>query len=124
MILLNFSNHPLTKDQKARAEALTGQQLDPIISVDAQFNDEQPLLPQVQALLDGLPLSLAALESEALMVSLPGLSPAAALLLVELHGRTGHFPYLLRLRYHAGRYEVAETPDLQSIRNGEARKTR
>ncbi len=61
-----------------------------------------------------------------LLVNPPGFAPAAFVLLAELHGRIGHFPALIRLRPKPGpvtTYEVAEIPNLQSIRE-EARRRR
>src|SRR5436189_17759 len=56
----------------------------------------------------------------------PGYTPAAFVLLAELHGRIGHFPSLIRLRPKPGpvtTYEVAELLNLQAIRE-EARLRR
>jgi hypothetical protein len=44
-------------------------------------------------------------------IGMTAASPAASVLLVELHGRIGHFPSLIRLRPKAGpmiSYEVSE----------------
>jgi hypothetical protein len=54
-------------------------------------------------------------------VNPPGLAPATAALLAELHGRMGYFPSILRLRPVSGttptRYEVAEIINLQALRD-------
>ncbi len=126
MLLLNFS-HPLTPEQLAQAEALAGQPVERLIERPAQFANGQPFLPQLQALMDGLPLSPAELQGRPLLVNLPSLNFIAALVLAELHGRMGYFPPALRLRLVEGslppRYEVAEILNLQAVRDA-ARKKR
>ncbi len=91
MILLNFS-HPLTADQLARVEALTGQQLAQIVSLPVQFDSDTAFLPQLAALMAELPLSSGTLQTEPILVNLPSLNFIAGLLLAELHGRMGYFP--------------------------------
>jgi hypothetical protein len=119
MILLNFS-HPLTAEQRAQAEALLGAAFDQTIDAPVQFDEQQPFAPQLQELLQRVPLSPAEWQSEPLVVLLPSLNFIAALLLAELHGRMGYFPAVLRTRPVEGatprRYEVAELLDLQATR--------
>jgi hypothetical protein len=126
MILLNFS-HPLTADQLARVEALTGQQVAQIISLPVQFDSDMAFLPQLAALMAELPLSSETLQTEPILVNLPSLNFIAGLLLAELHGRMGYFPPIVRLRpQHESlppRYEVAEILNLQAVRDA-ARRTR
>lgn len=54
------------------------------------------------------------------LINPPGYAPAAAVLLAELHGRSGHFPAIVRIRpvpdSNPTRYEVAEVINLQAIR--------
>ncbi len=119
MLILNFS-HPLTPDQLAQIAALAGQPVERVIELPVQFDNAQPFLPQLQALVDGIPLSPAELQTAPLLVVLPALNYIAALLLAELHGRMGYFPAILRLRPVAGstppRFEVAEILNLQAVR--------
>ncbi len=126
MLLLNFS-HPLTPAHLAQVEALTGQPVAQVIDLPVQFDTERPFLPQLQALVESIPLDAAALQSEAILVNPPALNFITALLLAELHGRMGYFPPILRLRPAAEslppRYEVAEILDLQRVRE-EGRKRR
>lgn len=126
MILLNFS-HPLTPEQQAQIEALTGQRLERVIDLHVQFDHAAPYLPQLAALLQGLPLGPQELQSAPLIVSLPSFNVIAALVLAELHGRMGYFPPVLRLRPLEGslppRFEVAEVLNLQGVRDA-ARKER
>jgi hypothetical protein len=126
MILLNFS-HPITPAQAAQIEALTGQPITRTIDAPAQFDEQLPFAPQLGALLAQIDLTPAQWQGEPILVALPSLNFIAGLLLAELHGRMGFFPPVLRTRPVAGsvprRYEVAETLDLQAIRET-ARKKR
>jgi hypothetical protein len=126
MLIVNFS-HPLTAEQQAQIEALTGQKVEKMIAVPVQFNNEESFLPQLQELMANLPLSSEELQTKPILVNLPSLNTIAALLLAELHGRMGYFPPVLRLHPVSGitppRFEAAEIINLQEIRDS-ARKQR
>ena len=132
MLLLNFS-HPLTPDQLEAVARLTGQPLERVIALPAQFDPQQPFEPQLAALLAGVGvgtptyLSPEEWQTGSILVNPPSLNFITALLLAELHGRMGYFPPIVRLRPLAGalppRYEVAEVLNLQQARD-EARKRR
>lgn len=126
MLILNFS-HPLTAAHRADIEALTGSEIAEVRDVPTQLDPEAPFGPQIVALTDAAGLTPAQWQTEPLLVVLPALNYAAALLLAELHGRMGYFPPVVRLRPVAGalppRYEVAEVLDLQTQR-AEARQRR
>ena len=126
MILINFS-HPLTPEQVAQAEALTGQKVEQIIPLPVQFDNDQPFLTQLQALIAQLPLSAETLQTTPILVNPPSLNFITALVLAELHGRMGYFAPIIRLRPIQGslppRYEVAEVLNLQAVRDA-ARQTR
>jgi len=119
MILLNFS-HPLTTEQQAQIEALTGRKVEKIIAVPVQFNNEESFLQQLQELMANLPLTSEELQTKPILVNLPSLNTIATLLLAELHGRMGYFPPILRLRPVKNatppRFEVAEILNLQTAR--------
>jgi hypothetical protein len=55
-----------------------------------------------------------------MIINPPGYAPATAALLAELHGRSGYFPAILRLRPVVDTtptvYEVAEIVNLQVVR--------
>lgn len=120
MILLNFS-HPLTPEQAERVEALTGQTIEQVIALPVQFDNEQPFLPQLAALVAKIPLNSAELQTQPILINPPSLNFITALLLAELHGRMGYFPPVVRLRPILGslppRYEVAEVLNLQAVRD-------
>jgi hypothetical protein len=119
MIVVNFS-HPLSDAQRQDIESLTGQTIEHLFDVPCQMDHEAPFAPQIRALVDGLPISASQWQSDPVLVNLPGLHIAAALVVAELHGRMGHFPSCVRLRPVAGsvptRYEVAELINLEAVR--------
>jgi hypothetical protein len=119
MLILNFT-HPLTDKQKAQIEALAGAAIDEVRTIRVQINQEEPLAPQVTALIDDSQLSPEEWQTRELLINPPGYAPAAFVLLAELHGRIGHFPALIRLRPTPGSlpsFEVAELLNLQALRD-------
>lgn len=120
MILLNFS-HPITPAQQAQIETLTGVRVEHTIAVMPQFDEQQPFVPQLHALLDRVDLTPEQWQGVPILVVLPSLNFIAALLLAELHGRMGYFPPVVRTRPVVGaiprQFEVAEILDLQAIRD-------
>ena len=127
MIVINFS-HPLIPEHLGAIESMTGQKVDELVELpQMQFDNDQPFLPQVQALLSQMSVPVHRLESEPLLIVPPSLNFIAALLLAELHGRIGYFPSVVRIRPVKDslppRFEVAEILNLQAIRE-EARKKR
>lgn len=120
MIIVNFS-HPLTTAQLAQLAALTGEVQPQVINVTTQADVQQPLLPQVVALVEGCGLTAAQWQTERIIINPPALNYIAVLLLAELHGRIGYFPTCLRLRPIAGsvppQFEVAELLPLQQVRD-------
>lgn len=126
MLLLNFS-HPLSPEQLDRLAELTGQPIDTVLSYPAQFDQSAPFIPQVEALIDRVPLTPEQWQTTPLLVVLPSLNYIAAIVLAELHGRMGYFPAIVRLYPIEGavpsRFEVAEIINLQAVRDS-ARKKR
>ena len=120
MLLLNFA-HPLTGEHHQQIERLTGQSIDRLLDLSSQIDPQQPLTPQVVALLDQAKLSATEWQTLPLLVNPPALNYIAVALLAELHGRCGYFPVCLRLRPVEGslppRFEVAEILHLQAIRD-------
>jgi len=119
ILFLNFA-HPLTEQQRKHIELLTGASIQDVITVQAQINEAEPLGPQITRVVDAAGLSVDEWNQRNILINLPGYAPAAALLLAEIHGRTGHFPTILRLRPKHGsvtNYEVAEIINLQTFRD-------
>ncbi len=119
MIILNFS-HRLTRENRAQIRSLTGRRITRLIDIPVHFDDRLPYIPQLQALMEQIPLSKEKLMSGTLLINPPGLNFIAALVMAYLHALRGHFPAILRLRKMAGsldQYEVAEILYLQDIRD-------
>jgi hypothetical protein len=119
MILLNFS-HPWTSEQLAELEQMAGRPITRLIEIMPQFDNEQPFVPQVEALADACGLTPAEWQTLPLLVVPPALNFIAVTLLAELHGRMGYFPSCVRLRPAPGalppRYEAAEILALNEVR--------
>jgi len=123
--ILNFG-HPLTSEQKKQIRALTGQRISKVLELKCQFDHQRSFVEQARELIDSLGLSRAQWQTLALLVNPPSLASIACVVLAELHGRSGHFPPIMRLRPTSDtppRFEVAEIIDLHKIRE-EARETR
>ena len=126
MIIVNFA-HPITDSQKKRAEELAGQTGDRVIDVTTQFDEVGAFSTQARALVDAVGLSTVDWQTRPLLVGLPSMNVIAALVLAEIHGRSGHFPAVIRMRPVPGalvrQFEVAEILDLQTLRD-KAREVR
>ncbi len=125
MILLNFA-HPLTQEQLARLEALTGEAVARVIDIPSQVDVQEPLAPQIVAMADAAGLNSQEWQTLPILVNPPALNFSAVTLLAELHGRMGYFPPCIRLRPVTGpdgqrvvppRFEVAEILNLQAVRD-------
>jgi hypothetical protein len=120
MLLLNFG-HPLTDAHLARIRELVGRDIERVLSVPTQFDHARPFDEQVRELLATVPLTPEQWQTTPLIINPPSLAPITAVLLAEIHGRSGFFPTILRLRPIAGsvppQFEVAELLNLQAIRD-------
>jgi len=125
MLILNFT-HPLTNEQREQIEALANTSIEEVRTIPVQINQEEPLEPQITAIVDASGLSSEEWQTRPLLINPPGYAPAAFVLLAELHGRIGHFPSLIRLRPVADSiptaYEIAELINLQAIRERARRR--
>jgi len=124
--LVNFS-HPFTGDQLRELEKAVGQPLERVIDQPAQFDPGGSFRAQGRELVDAVGLSPDQWQTTRLVVSLPGHQAIAALVLAELHGRSGHFPAVVRHRRREASplpsFDVAEVIDLQEVRD-DARRLR
>lgn len=126
--ILNFS-HPVTDQQRIQIADLLEYQPEAITVMDIpmQIDLDGSLVAQIASLLDGLEWNSNQWQTEAIIVNLPGLSAAAAVLLAELSGRIGHLPSILWVRRADNalvtQFEVAEIVNLAAVRD-DARKTR
>lgn len=119
MLVLNFS-HPLTSSQVAQIGALAGGTPIEISTIPVQIDQTRPLEEQVAALVDACGLSAEEWQTLPVLINPPGYAPAAFVLVAEIHGRSGQFPTLVRLRPVPGSvptsYEVSELINLQDVR--------
>ncbi|VAW32270.1 hypothetical protein MNBD_CHLOROFLEXI01-4965 [hydrothermal vent metagenome] len=126
MIIINFT-HPLTPEQQTQIAHLTGQPITAVHDTPSQFDNDQPFPPQINDMLDNVPLNAAQWQTVPLLINPPAYAPIALTLIAELHGRIGHFPTIIRIRPIADtsptQYEVAEVLNLQKIRE-DGRKLR
>src|SRR5947209_17852449 len=120
MLILNFT-HPLTDEQRAQIEALASTPIEEVRTINVQINQEEPLEPQITSIVDATGLSPEEWQTRPLLINPPAYAPAAFVLLAEIHGRTGHFPTLVRIRPVVDStptaYEVAELLNLQAVRD-------
>lgn len=118
-LVINFS-HPLTGEQIAQIESLTGQPVERTIPVPVQFDNREPFIPQLGKLIQSIPLTSDEFQTIPVLIVPPALNFITALLLAELHGRMGYFPPMVRIRPVANavpqRFEVAEILNLQAVR--------
>jgi hypothetical protein len=118
--IVNFT-HPLTALQLDSITKMTGLEIERVIDVATHFDTEQPFAAQAQGVVAAAGMSAKAWQTMPLLVNLPALSPIAAVVLALLHGITGHFPSVLRLRPVKGAtlatFEVAEILNLNDLRN-------
>lgn len=120
MLILNFT-HPLTPAQQTQLEVITAQPIDSILNIPTQLDNGRSFPPQITALLNTLPLTPTDWQTRPILINPPAYAPAVASLLAELHGRTGYFPAIIRIRPLPGttppQFEVAEILNLQTIRD-------
>jgi len=120
MILLNFA-HPLTNQQLATIEKLLGAPLTGVRDIPVTLDPALSFEQQVRSLAEAAALSPEEWQTLPILVNPPGLAPMAATLLAELHGRTGHFPAMIRIRPVLNslppRFEVAEIINLSAVRD-------
>lgn len=97
MILLNFGS----KMQKIGFEqfsALTGRKITEQIMLPMEYTQAADFIREVDTLFAKVKLTTEELKQDRYVLLPPANGHAAAILLVELHRRTGQFPYLIRTR--------------------------
>ena len=126
MHIINFS-HPLTAHQSQQLAEKLGKLLPDlhVHTVPVQVEITQPLAPQIAALVDQVQADLGWTaddwQTKPFVIGLPGLAPAAALLLAELAGRCGYLPTFYRLAARPGAatpvFDVIEVVAAQTVRD-------
>lgn len=124
MLLLNYS-HPITDAQLAQLRELLGETLE-IRSIAVQIDQSTALAPQIAGLVDAAGLSPEEWQSTPFLINPAGFAAATAALLAEIHGRSGQFPAMVRIRPVVDstptRYEIAEIINLQQLREQSRRR--
>jgi hypothetical protein len=124
MLLLNFA-HPLTENQLVQLHQLlkhdvADASLD-VRDMKTQLDVSAAFVPEVVRLVERIGLSPEEWQRTPILVNLPSLNTIAALVIAELHGRTGHFPTVLRMRPILNsvpqQFELAELLNLQAVRD-------
>ena len=89
--------------------------------VPTHLDNERPFDEQVRDLLTTVQLTPEQWQTTPLIINPPSLAPITAVLLAEIHGRSGFFPTIIRLRPVAStmppQFEVAELLNLQGVRD-------
>ena len=120
MIIINFA-HPFTDDHLNEISNLTNEVVERVIEIESNIDTNEPLIPQVIALIDKVDLSKREWQTLSIIINLPSLNYIAAVLISEIHGRCGYFPTIIRMRpvrgISLGKFEVAEIIDLQALRD-------
>jgi hypothetical protein len=120
--IVNFS-HPLTGEQLAAIARTVGVEPGAIRVIEemAHFDESKPYAAQAETLIDATGLSSAEWQNLPILVNLPGHSSVAAPALSLIHGRSGHFPAVIRLRPVPNSvprvFEFAEILSLDDIRD-------
>jgi hypothetical protein len=124
MRLLNFA-HPISAQQLTQIRGLLGAPVE-VVNVRVDLDHARGFEQQIHSLLDGLRMTSAEWRRIPIVINLPGLATAAAVLLAQMLGRTGSLPAVVRMRpATTGKgFEVAEILDLERVREMYARAAR
>ena len=120
-LILNFVRR-LTAAQLVQLQDLLGTlpEVIDLPGIPVQFPNNHPLAETAAEVVDSAGLTLDEWASLSLIVNPPGFAPAAAAVLAEIHGRSGHFPHIIRLipsPEDSSVYNVNEIVKLQNIRD-------
>ncbi len=119
MIVVNFSQHPLTVSQKEQIEQESGESITSVVDSPQHYDPNQPFptqaIAQVKKVISYL--KEAKERKEKMGIILPGLNVAAVLVLLEVVKQLGEFPYCIRLKPTDDPriFAVAEIIDLNSV---------
>lgn len=119
MIVINFG-HPFSAGLVEVLESKFQENVT-VRTIRVQADMEAAFGPQAKVLVEAVGLKADEWQTERFAVSLPGLSALAALVVAEIHGRSGYFPTVVRLKPLAGatppQFVFAEIVDLHVVRN-------
>jgi hypothetical protein len=117
-VLVNLS-HPFTDDQLAELMVLVGSRPERCVDVRVQFDDAVDYTNQATALVYAITEAGVRLGTDQIVLNPPAHSAIASIVLAMLHGRSGGFPAILRMKRAAGPlggWAVAEVVNLQAVR--------
>lgn len=118
-ILVNFA-HPITPEQIGEIRDRAGIRISEVVDVPVHFDDGRPFSPQVSRVVDAAGLTEEEWQTVPTIVNVPGFAYIASALIADLHGRSGHFPTILRLKRSSEdttKFLFAELIQLQEIRD-------
>ena len=120
MLLLNFG-HPLGEDVLEAIRRCTGKPLDSVLDFPVKFDHEEPFEKQVVELIDQVGFSPIDWQTQEILVNPPTHMLVALGVMVELHGRMGYFPAVVRLKPQLSsltpNFVFAEILNLQALRD-------
>lgn len=122
--LVNLSGHPVTEERQ-RQLVERGYFIEEIIECPAHLTNE-PIVPQIDALLLDIGLTIEEWNTKRIAILPPGLSAPSIVLIARIHGLCGHFPdviWVQRSADHGSTFVMGEYIDLQSLRD-DARQAR
>lgn len=118
-IIINFS-HPFIESKEELGDVL-GCRFKEIIEIEAKFDLERDLEPQVDELMEKIRLTPKEWQSPFIIVGVPHYPPATAIFIANFHGRSGHFPTIIyrppEKKGGVTSYPVKGVIDLQAIRD-------
>ena len=120
--LLINCGHPLSGEAAVELANAIGEFQ--TITVRVQLDVQEPLAEQVADAITAAGVSSETWQTRGVVVALPGMSVAAALVVAEVHGRSGSFPRVVHLvRAEGGTFHLGDVVDL-TITRAVARQTR
>ena len=120
IVVINFSGHPLTPDQKRQIEERENRFIGEVIEVPLHFDPSRAMKPQIERSIEVTGLAIDEWSSQNLYLILPGLAPAASAVLAYVHGLRGSFPKVIWIYQNPEdrtRFDVAQILNLQDLRD-------
>lgn len=130
MIFISFSDHIQETSHREQIEALVNKEgwtIDEFVQTERTFDVMQPLTPQVVDWLESIEFRRLCALKKPLLIFPPSLNYVTAVLLALMHGATGDWPSILRVRpvdRGIRSYEIAEIINLNRVRKDTGRRLR
>lgn len=120
IVVINFSGHPLTPDQKHQIEEMENGFIGEVIEIPLHFDPTQSMKFQIERAIESINLTKDEWSSQNLYLVLPGLAPGGAAVLAYIHGLRGSFPKVIWIYQNPEdrtRFDVAQILNLQDLRD-------